>query len=154
MKILVQGLVIASALVATPAMAQTVTYACQYVDNGGFRWKNGSWNLERFIKDQPFILTAVDGSLVPPDPSDATTSHPLFFAQCRPNIKAAVDLDENDELVFTKVQSCDNGRGAALLFNFDNLTGAVSSIHGAAGARNGSYKDSVNVAPFVCDKMR
>ena len=153
MKKLIQGIMFTCAAVTTPVMAQTVNYACQYVDRGGLNWKNGQWIVGRFPTPQPFILTARDGRLVPPEiTSDQQFSHPLAFAKCREPGDEVTGISDGKP-VETRVQLCDNG-GSVLVFSFANLTGTYSDLLGGAGARNGNYKDSLTVAPFVCETIR
>ena len=153
MKRLLPGILITCATVTTPVMAQTVNYACQYVKKGGLNWEYGQWVVVRFPIPQPFILTARDGRLVPPEiTSDQQFSHPLSFAKCR-EPRDLIAPDSDGKAAKTRVQLCDDG-GSALVFDFENLTGTYSKLLGGTGARNHNYKDSLSVAPFVCDALR
>ena len=55
MKKLLQGIVLTCAAVATPVMAQTVTYACQYLKTAGLNWEDGQWKSTVFENDPPFF---------------------------------------------------------------------------------------------------
>ena len=151
MKKLLQGIVLTCAAVAAPVMAQTVTYACQYLETAGLNWENGRWVATGFYNKDPFILTAIDGELVPPVPSDENMSNPLSFTQC--SLPKQALTGEPGEIVMSKVQSCSDGVGNTLLFNLENLSGAFSQMMGAVAGRGNASKDSLTVAPFVCETI-
>ena len=151
-KKLLQGMMLTCAAVATPVTAQTVTYACQYVEAAGLIWQNGRWVATEFYKQDPFILTAIDGQLVVPETTEENISHPLFLSQC--NLPTEAPTGEPDENLLSRVQSCSDKIGNTLLFSFENLNGAYSKIVGAAAGRDNATKDSLTVAPFVCGTMR
>ena len=152
MKRLLPGILLTCAAVATPVMAQTVTYACQYIATAGLNWENDRWITNKFNNRDPFILTAIDGELVPPAPSEENMSNPLFLTKCLSPREALTG--EPGETEISRVQSCSRAAGSTLLFNFDNLTGAYSQMIGAASSRDQAYKDSLTVAPFVCEMIR
>ena len=158
MKKLVSWLVVACGLAATPALAQTVNYACQYLKTAGLNWDNGHWVTGTFNNKQPFILTATDGSLVPLDIGgegafDAKFNHPIFLANCLEPEDVITDV-VNNQPVSSPVQSCVSGTGEFFVFDFDNLTGTYSLSGGGTGPRSAGYKDSLVVAPFVCQTIR
>ena len=158
MKKLVTGLAIVLGVCAVPAVAQTVTYACQYVKTAGLNWENGRWIVGTFNNQQPFILTATDGSLVPLDTGgegafDAKFNHPLYLATCLEPEDVITDV-VNNQPVSSPVQSCISGTGEFFVFDFDNLTGTYSLSGGGTGPRSAGYKDSLVVAPFVCQTIR
>jgi hypothetical protein len=133
-------------------MAQTVTYACQYVDNGGFQWKNGSWNLKSFPKGQAFFLRSVDGNLIPPDPN-TSLGNPLAYAKCRPPQEAPTGLSNENVANSSVVQTCFDAMGNVLFFDHDFGTGTVADMIGGASARGRQMKDRLRIAPFVCEKV-
>ena len=152
------GILLTCTVMATPVMAQTVTYACQYLKTAGLQWENGKWVTTTFNNRQPFTLTATDGSLVPVDifdegDFDAKFEHPLLNANCFEPEDVITDV-VNGQFVSSPVQSCVVGSGEFFMFDFGNLTGTSSMTGGGAGPRNGRYKDSLVVAPFFCANMR
>ena len=154
MKKLVSWLVVACGLAATPALAQTVNYACQYVKMAGLNWENGSWVTGTFNNMQPFILTAVDKSLTPVVSDEAgDDSHPLQFATCLEPKESVVDIVD-DEPILGLTQTCVVGPSVAVVFDFDNLTGVYSFMSGGTGPRNASRKDSLAISPFVCQTIK
>ena len=145
------GILLTCTVMATPVMAQTVTYACQYLETAGLNWENGRWVATGFYNKDPFILTAIDGELVPPVPSDENMSNPLSLTQC--SLPKQALTGEPGEIVMSKVQSCSDGVGNTLLFNLENLSGAFSQMMGAVAGRGNASKDSLTVAPFVCETI-
>ena len=153
MKKLLQGIVLTCTFTTAPVMAQTVNYACQYIVTAGLNWENGRWVVSEFHNRDPFILTAINEKLVPPEiTSEQQLSHPLAFAECREPTAEVTGLSD-DHPVKSRVQFCDSG-GSVLAFSFGNLTGTASELLGGAAARENNYKDSVFVSPFVCEKIR
>ena len=149
-KKLLKGMMLTCAAVATPVMAGTVTYACQYLKSAGLDWQNDRWVSTGFYPEEPFMLIAIDGELVPPTSNDS--SNPLSFTECKPPFVAP--MGEPGSTAVSRVQSCSDRAGNSLVFNLNYLTGAYSQIIGGASSRNQAYKDTLSVSPFVCEKIR
>ena len=163
MKKLLQGMMLTCAAVATPVMAQTVTYACQYVESGGFDWTDEGWKLKYLALQKPFFLTAVDGSLMPPvldksrinevDYLEKSFAHPLFGTTCKDPRIIAVGGEYDDT-----TQACSGNDGQSLFFNFDALTGATSDLLGSVTPAQASEHlgkvGNVSVATFTCQVVR
>jgi len=147
MKKFVYGLVIACGIAVTPALAQTETYACQYVENGGLVWEDGNWRVGRFNTGNPFFLKTEHGLLTPESVGEVfgqesvARSSPLAYV-CTP----AVGIEPTH-------QSCINYLGTALSFSTTSLAGTVAMLTGGTQPKGDSRKDTLHVAPFVCTKV-
>ena len=147
MKKLVYGLVTACGIAVTPALAQTVTYACQYVKNGGLVWEDGNWRVGRFNTGNPFFLKTENGSLTPESvrgvfgQASGARSSPLEYV-CTP----AVGIEPSH-------QACINYIGTALSFSTTSMAGTVAMLTGGTQPKEDSRKDTLHVAPFVCTKV-
>ena len=142
MKKLMHGLVIACGIAATPALAQTVTYACQYVKSGGLIWENDEWRPTLFHPDSPFFLKTENNSL---------TSESV--------VKVIGGLPTSGAVVCTKAlglqprQSCVNYRGKALSFSTTTLSGTIANLFAGTQPQDDAFKDGLSVMPFVCTKV-
>ena len=148
------GILLTCTVMAAPVMAQTVNYACEYVKTAGLEWKNGSWVVSTFDNMAPFILKTVDGSIVPPGfNSVGDESHPLYLAKCHEQEGLITGIGTS-QTAYVVTQSCNDNEGNFLVFSFTDLTGSYSSTIGGVSPRNSNYKESLSVAPFVCETIR
>ncbi len=122
-------------LVTGSTVAQT--FACQYVASAGLDWENGSWVTRTFHVGKPFFLNlTLDGKNI----EEKSIKNLIQSATCSV---------QNEALGFI---SCASITGAFLYFNPSIFRGAVTRTLGAALGDVGD-KDSVSVAPFICQKM-
>jgi len=133
-----------------------ITLACQFKEGQGFYFDKGEWKPSRFRAQKPFFLTirqdnrlesasalsALDGTTI-----EASSS----LLKIIPEL---IHCFEPDTLYQLSV--CANNSGSAIAISLKNLEGAVSRILGAAAtsrAGSGSYRDSLAIFPFVCQKI-
>jgi hypothetical protein len=130
-------LAIGFAVISAPAMAQNVTYACQYIKAGGLNWENKNWKLVEFNIQKPFFLAASNGKL-------NIDSVAKFWGVLKEDVMCHPP--------FGNYQTCSSYLGTALSFNFYNMNGGVSALFGASMS-DGDNKDSLSVRAFTCTKM-
>mgnify|MGYP000179031023 CR=1 FL=1 len=144
MKKLMHGLVIACGVAITPALAQTATYACQYVKSGGLIWEDSEWRPTLFHLDSPFFLKTENGSITLESVAE------VFGGIGRPTPEAlmctkAIGTQSN--------QSCIYGLGQALSFSTTTLSGTIANLFAGTQPQDDAFKDSLSVMPFVCTKV-
>ena len=131
-----------------------ITLACQFKEGRGFNFDKGEWKPSRFRAQKPFFLTirpdkrlesasalsALEGTTI--EASSSYLKHTPEWIHCF----------EPDTLYQLSV--CANSSGSTIAISLKNLEGAVSRILGAAAtSRAGSYRDSLAIFPFVCQKI-
>ena len=145
MKKLLQGILLTCTVMAAPVMAQTVTYACQYVKSGGLIWENSVWKSTLFHPDSPFFLKTEDGLLAPESVTevfgmDRDLSSPFAF-ECTQ--AAGTSLN----------QSCIDFLGHALSFSTTTMSGTVARLFAGTSPQRKAVKDTLSLAPFVCTEV-
>ncbi len=139
MKTLALIVSVTALLVVSPATAQNATYACQFIAAGGLSWEKGQWEETKFIKKSPFFLNSVNLKLTNESVGKALGAE-QFVVFCHEK--------------FFNTQSCGDLVGRALIFDFENLTGATSTIYGGVGKNNNrSRRDDLVIQTFTCTKM-
>jgi hypothetical protein len=135
MKKIVLIIATAAAVISAPTMAQNVTYACQYLDSGGFNWKNGKWEITKFRTEAPFFLI-YENEKIDTDSLEKALKAMMFKCE---------NLGRNTY--------CISFLGKSFVFDKETMSGGVSILHGASMPNGGNYKDSIAVSPFTCTKM-
>lgn len=131
-------LAIGFAVISAPAMAQNVTYACQYIKAGGLDWENKQWKATSFIINSPFFLSAVNGQLV----SNSVSK-----------IFDGTEVNCFTKLTTSDSQTCATRFAELLIFSFKTMNGGVSKIYGSQAQSNQPSKDTLSVETFTCTKM-
>jgi len=145
MKKLVSGLVVACGVAATPALAQTMTYACQYVKSGGLIWEGSVWRPTLFHADSPFFLKTEYGLLTPESVTKVfgidVDLWPPFEFECTQAVGTP------------PTQSCIDYLGRALSFSTTTMSGTVANLFAGTLPQRDAVKDTLSVQPFVCTKV-
>ena len=140
MKRLLHGFVISLSVITGPALAETVTYACQYVKSGGLTWEQGQWKATAFKTKPPFFLKTQNGSLTLE--SVWQVFFPGQFDRSKPYGPVCTPV------VFkNQSQSCTDGFGNTIRFSATDLSGTAAKLFLTEGAR------TLSVAPFVCTRF-
>jgi hypothetical protein len=130
---------------SSQAIAEKVTYACQYTHSAGLINKNNTWTSTSFFLAKPFFLSSEGDSLT-------TESVANVLKSDKSDIFCADWLNKN-----SKSRSCMNGWGSSLYFNTVTLNGGVADLLAAGYWSDLSPKDSqghtVFVSTFTCTKM-
>lgn len=134
---------LAFTLFTSQAIAQNVTYACQYIKSGGLTWKNKNWQITNFNLLPPFFLQSTQTSSDPKITSESLTkalaNGMLNGVFCHQTING--------------IQACGDSVGGSFIFNFNTMNGSISQILGGSMSDNNSEKDSLVVKTFTCTKM-
>ena len=130
-------------LLATAGNSVAQTFACQYVSATGLNWENGSWQTRRFKIDAPFFLAL------------NANSQGLTFDSVAKLLGAAHTCITDGSKVVTcmGVEQGYFSNGSFLLFDPTAMQGGRSSLLGSTEKTDVS-KDSIVVAPFVCQKVK
>ena len=131
-------LTICITVISGSVMAQNDTYACQYIKTAGLSWKNGKWNSDSFINDDPFFLSAINNKL-----TSASVS----------KIFDGTEVNCFEKVTVSDSQTCATRFAELLIFNFKTMNGGVSNIYGSQVQSNQQRKDTLSVGAFTCTKM-
>ena len=126
-----------------------MTLACQFRgEANGYQWRHGQWEPTLLQPSKPFFLTVLpNNSLEPRSALAAMGTNPVGI-----NIADRVTCFPYNNFPMTQHSSCAGFAGNHIILSLQTLEGAISKLFGSA--MNGStYRDSISVAPFVCQKM-
>ena len=147
MKRLLPGILITCATVTTPVMAQTVTYACQYLKTAGLNWEDGQWKDTVFENDAPFFLKTENGLLTP----DILIEY-MGFGNA-PSVRPICTATFGEQIDYPSVQSCTSASGMTVSFSAETASGGLAWLFGASAPDSYRTKSELLVAPFVCTKV-
>ena len=151
MKRLLNGFVISLSVATGSAMAEAITYACQYNGAVGFVWSEDRWETQELTPPKPFFLFAKDGSLKPENGGIPSLDNPwpyLPFCSEPEKLSAPPDVEPQTG------QTC-NTIGGSFNFNFDSLSGVQTWTWGAVmppGPDEIPPEEAViGILPFSCE---
>ena len=151
MKRLLHGSVISLSVITGPALAETVTYACQYNGAVGFVWSEDRWVTQEFTPPKPFFLFAKDGSLKPEDGGIPSLEYPWPYL---PFCSEPEELMTSPDMEPQTGQACST-IGGSFNFNFDSLSGVQTRTWGAVmppGPDEVPLEETVIATmPFSCE---
>ena len=125
-----------SLLLVVTANSLAQTFACQYIANAGLSWESGKWVVSKFTIREPFFFTIKAGVGITSFKGDSLIEGNLICDQ---------------RVTGNGSHSCSTYLGDYLYFWEKTLRGTVSSNFG--GTMEGTRRDSVSIAPFICTKM-
>lgn len=129
---------LSSVLISIPALAQSSSFACQFVESAGLSWDNKKWDLKKFNKGGSFFLSSTNSTL-----DLQSVSKVLNVSQANVVCHAP----------FAGTQACADALGGGLIFNFKNMNGGISQLLGASMSDREALKDDVRVMTFTCTQM-
>ncbi len=128
-------------LVVTASSVAQTSFACQYIASGGLDWESGAWKATQFKNRSPFFLgVRSDRSL---DENQVAKLFKSNRANCVGQQLVTCSASTGDGIEL----------GMVLYFSVVNARGAVATLLGAVPKDEASEKDSLVVAPFICQKI-